>query len=144
MATTGPFLIDLAARESRTEEVEIGDDFFAALDQSEILGGRLDVRLTVRPRAGLQQVGIVLAGTVRTLCDRCLAPVEIAVEATGEIAIGYEGDEAGDDDTIRVSARETTRDIAWEVYETAALALPAMRHHAEGECDPEVAGYISE
>lgn len=144
MATTSPLLIDLTARESRTVETTLDDAFFTALDQNEILGGQVSVSLTVHPRAGLQQVGISLSGTVRTQCDRCLAPVEMPVEATGECSIGYESDEAGDDDTIRVSGRETACDIAWQVYETIVLALPIARHHAEGECDPEVAGYICE
>lgn len=144
MTTTGPFTIDLTARESRTAEATLDDAFFAALDQSEILGGKVHVSITTKPCAGLQKVSISLSGFVRTPCDRCLAPVEISVQTTGEISVGYEDDEAGDEDTIRVSARETACDISWEIYETAVLALPVARRHAEGECDSEVSAYICE
>lgn len=144
MTTTHPLLIDLTAREDRRAETVLTDDFFAGLDQQEILGGELRAIIATHPCAGLQQVELSLEGRVRTLCDRCLSPVELPVAATGRCSIGYEDDEAGDEDTLRVAARETVYDLGWQIYETALLALPVARCHARGDCDPDVAGRIQE
>lgn len=124
----------------------LGDSFFAALDQEEILGGEMSVDVHVKAAAADSfRISVKAKGQVSVLCDRCLEEVTLPVEAEEQMTLRY-GDEADaqDDgyDVTVIPFTATTYDLSWDIYEFIALALPLQRTHADGECNENMTQYI--
>lgn len=124
----------------------LGDQFFASLEQDEILGGEIEVAIHVKAQAGDSfRVSVDLHGAVRTICDRCLEEVTLPVEAHEQMTIRYGEETTEQDDEYDVTVipfTATTYDMSWDVYEFTALALPMQRTHPDGECNADMAQYI--
>lgn len=135
---------------------EMGDDFFAAFENSGILGGnaRADVRLE-KTGSGLM-LHFAIRGSVRTECDRCLEECTLPVEYEGELAVkpapGDIGDgERYDGEVMWMAPGEHEINVAQYIYESILLSLPMQRFHPDGPdgrpgCDPALlakAGIIS-
>ena len=137
MRTDESFVIDLrdVVREAQSFDFGLDDNFFVRLEQDEILGGKVSVRVDVKYSAGDAFVFNVKGeGRVVTPCDRCLAPVEIPVTFDEEMILAY-----GED----LPFSQTRYDIAWNLYEFTVLALPLQRVHDEAECDEETLTYLN-
>ena len=129
------------AKRGETQTISLTDSFFQELDQDEITGGDLQVKLNVRETAGdIFEVSIVIDGQVVVLCDRCLDELTLPVGVEDKLKI-YAGNEdlIPDDDDIRVlEGSGYVYDFSWDIYELAELSLPLQRVHKEGECNPEM------
>ena len=124
----------------------LGDSFFAALDQSEIHGGEVEVQISVRATAGESfLVKIKAQGEVRVTCDRCLEELTLPVSTEEKMTLRY-GDEADAQDesydVIVIPFTATTYDLSWDIYEFIELALPLQRVHEDGQCNDEMTQYI--
>ena len=54
------------------------------------------------------------------------------------------GDEANDDgEVVTVAANSGELDLAWYLYEAAALAIPIRHVHPDGACDEGVIRHLS-
>lgn len=123
----------------------LGDDYFAALEQEEILGGRVEVEVKVKATTtDTFDISLRAKGEATVACDRCLEPLSLPVEAKAQFTLRCTESEADTDDTdvIAIPFTATTYDLSWDIYETIALALPLQRVHAEGGCNEEVTRYI--
>ncbi|MBR1712722.1 MAG: DUF177 domain-containing protein [Alloprevotella sp.] len=148
MANPDTFHLDLrnVGTEVKTFEHALGDDFFKALEQEEILGGNIKVTLKIREAAGdIFQLDIAANGTVRTVCDRCLEEVVLPVDTAERVRLAGndEGGSDADTDTILLERNATGFNAAWLIYEVIATSLPTERTHAPGECDADMLGRIS-
>lgn len=127
-------------------QLTLGDTYFAALDQEEILGGEVEVKLHVKATAGDSfRIDVSINGQVRVICDRCLEELTLPVTADETITLRY-GDAATEQDeaydVIVIPFTANTYDLSWDVYEFIALALPLQRTHDEGQCNEEMTQYI--
>lgn len=126
-------------------ETELKDDFFAALEQDEIKGGDIKLSLQVRPAAGdIYVVKAHLEGTAVVQCDRCLDDLSLPVEVSDTLKLKF-GAPAEDDaeDMLYAEPGQVTYDFAWLAYELAETALPLVRTHEPGDCNPDMLRYIS-
>lgn len=148
MSSSETITIDLRNLENAPIDLQLtlGDSYFAALDQDEILGGEVRVAVSAKAVAGDSFLfRISVAGKVRVLCDRCLEEVTLPVETTEQMALRYgaetdAADESYDVTVIPFSAN--TYDLSWDIYEFIALALPIQRTHADGECPEDMTQYL--
>lgn len=145
MDVLSPYRIDLeaAVREAKLLTLNANNDFFAALDQQEILGGDLNVTIGVKLMSGgIFRLSIEAEGTVSVVCDRCLEPVELEVSAHDERDVASFDAIEPPVDMVSVN-RDGTYDTTWDVYETVVLSLPIQRTHEEGACNPEMLDILS-
>ena len=78
-----------------------------------------------------------------TLCDRCLDDVTLEVDVEAEMTLLF-GDVAKEFDGEEVTLqRGDELSIAQFVYDSIMLALPMIRAHKEGECNPDMIARIS-
>ena len=130
MDTTGRYKIDF--REFGDGETTLSwtldDHFFSALDEQEIEHGQLQATLRVKKKAAGFLLVIHATGIIEIPCDRCLAPMTQPIEDDGE--------------RITVPEDRPVLDIAWNLYETIALAIPIAHVHPEGECMEDVSQYL--
>ena len=106
------------------------------MESIDILGGAVKVSLAVRRANEANYFAIHCQGTIQIVCDRCLEPMDYAVEADYDLAVKY-GDEYDDsnDGVLIVPEGDNDLDVAPIVYDTVALSIPLQHVHAEGECD---------
>lgn len=126
-------------------ETELSDDFFTQLDQSEIRGGEVSLRLTVRPATDdIFTVKAEIDGVAVVQCDRCLDDLElpVAVSETLRLKFGAPADDDADD-MLYAEQGATTYDFSWIVYELVETALPLVRTHEPGDCNPDMLRYIT-
>ena len=121
---------------------ELDDSFFGVLDEQEIEHGKLTATLRVKRKAAGFLLAIHATGTVEIPCDRCLGPMTQPIEADDEIEVRL--GETYDDDGERIMLPEDQPilDVAWNLYETIALAIPIFHAHPEGECQTDVSQYL--
>lgn len=138
LAKLATFRIPLRGAKQGTDNYEflLDDDFFRAMESIDILGGAVKVSLAVRRANEANYFAIHCQGTIQIVCDRCLEPMDYAVEADYDLAVKY-GDEYDDsnDGVLIVPEGDNDLDVAPIVYDTVALSIPLQHVHAEGECD---------
>ena len=140
MSVLEQFKIDLTAltAEETPLDYELGDEFFAALDDAQVKSGSLHVSGSIRKASGFYELTLHTTGTVRVTCDRCLdlmdLPIEASLTATVKMAGAAEAT-TDDDEVIIVDERDGLLDTAWPIYESIALAVPIQHVHQPGDCN---------
>lgn len=141
------YIVDLKSMEENLYETDfsIEDDFFQSLEQEEIKGGRLDVHLRVKKLAEAFDLFFDIDGEVVIVCDRCLDDMvqPISTEAKVRVKFGSEYKDDGSD-LIVVPETEGVINVAWLIYEFAALAIPIQHVHPDGECNPEMMNILKQ
>lgn len=120
------------------------NDFFSAVQGSEIKHGLLDVALRVKRTSGAYELEFTLSGEVEVSCDRCLEPMACPIEAQCALKVVLGDDYADDGDVVTVPERDGTVNVAWNIYEFAALQIPIRHVHPDGECKGSSLGIPSE
>ena len=105
--------------------------YLSGIEKSELLGGELDVEADVTVKEGHLSVldylvNVKVNGVVQVACDRCLEPMDIAVNA--------EDDMTEDAQTIETQKHEI--DLNWLAYELTIVNLPMVHSHQTGGCNP--------
>lgn len=140
MDTIGRFKILLTdlPDDGATFEWHLDDSFFSGLDEQEIQQGDLDATLRVNRKSGAYELNISVQGEVQIPCDRCLEPMAqpIAAETTLKVQLGEAYSDDGE--LIIVPEESGELDVAWNLYETIALAIPIYHAHPDGGCNDEV------
>ncbi len=134
--------IESLIAENQHFEYDINDDFFEAVEACDIHKGSLKTTIVTQKMAQNVDLHIVIDGTIGIPCDRCLDEMEQPVHVDTHTAIIIGGDD--DSDNIFVPADARTVNIAWNVYEYIALAVPTVHTHPDGECNAEMMAKIRE
>ena len=134
------FKVDLRGMTSDTVSYQwhIDDRFFSAVQGPEIQQGQLDVALRVKRTAGAYELKFQLDGSVKVLCDRCLDYMDCPISAEHVLRAKLGSEYADDGDLIVVPEEDGVLDVAWNIYEFAALEIPLRHVHPEGECSQQM------
>ena len=90
MQSENPLHINLArlGNQPYRFEIELTDRFFADLEQEEISGGDVHAQILVKAMTDcIYQIQAQMQGRVVTLCDRCLEPLTLTVQAETELKV---------------------------------------------------------
>lgn len=109
------------------------NDFFSAVQGSEIKQGMLDVTLRVKRTSGAYELEFQLQGEVEVTCDRCLESMGQPIDAFCTLRVVMGEDFVDDGDVVVVPEREGTINVAWNIYEFAALQIPLRHVHPDCE-----------
>ena len=110
------------------------NDFFSAVQGPEIKHGLLDVALRVKRTSDVYELQFQLKGEVEVSCDRCLEPMLQPIEAHCTLKVVMGDEYADDGEVVTVPEREGIINVAWNIYEFAALQIPLRHVHPDGEC----------
>ena len=118
-----------------TSEYDLGDEFFGALDGSQLEHGALHVSVSIRKMTGFFELQFHTEGAVTVSCDRCLDDMSLDIENTGELKVKLGPDFADDGDIVVVPEDKGIVNVSWYIYEFIALAIPIKHVHAPGKCN---------
>ncbi len=129
--------IDLKALKGNeeTREYDLHDDFFEALDGSQLEHGSLHVSVSIRKMAGFFELMFHTEGSVTVSCDRCLDDMDQPIVADNRLMVKLGDTYSDDDDTVTVDENEGILDMSWFIYEFVMLAIPIKHVHAPGKCN---------
>ena len=128
MSEQNHYIIDLKRLPIGTHEfdIQLDDAFFEGLEKSEILRGKVDCKATLNLREEDYQLNIAVRGTVFVVCDRCLDPMPLEIEANDELM--NDEPEAPNDEI----------DLSWLAYEIVSINIPIVHSHQAGECNQQM------
>jgi len=131
-------------------DFKVGDKFFELVRDTEIMGGRVMVAVTMVKEERMMDLHLAINGKVKVRCDRCNEPLEIGVEGNERLILklGDRYEEVSEDvQVIPESAHQF--DLGPFLYEYIHLLLPVRRIHPEDEngnslCDPVIIKKLKE
>lgn len=97
--------------------------YFSAIEGTELLGGCVDAHAVLNLREEDYDLTVSVKGVVQVVCDRCLDPMDLPVNAEDEI----EADKAA-----------KIIDLDWLAYEMIVVNLPLVHCHQAGGCNPQM------
>lgn len=112
MSSKDAYIVPLRSvqREAVARTLHLDNEYFADLDQCEILGGDVEVEMRVRFGAGDTYLFTYKGeGTVVVACDRCLDPTTLPIVFEEELRVGYDDDNP-DADLIVIPFSQTHYD----------------------------------
>ena len=116
-------------------EYNLGDEFFGALDGSQLEHGALHVSVSIRKMVGFYELQFHSEGSVTVSCDRCLDDMEQPIESDNRLMVKLGSTYSEDDDTVTIDENEGILDVSWFIYEFIMLAIPIKHVHAPGKCN---------
>ena len=127
------YIVDLKGMQSDTVSYswQADNDFFSAVQGSEIKHGLLDVALRVKQTSCAYELEFLLKGEMEVSCDRCLEPMNLPIEALSTLKVIMGEEYADDGDVVTIPEREGIINVAWNIYEFAALQIPLRHVHEE-------------
>lgn len=132
------------AKEGKRLTIKLDEGFFAGLGQEEISDGDVLAEIAVRASAAdIYDIDLQLSGTVTVMCDRCLEPLDLKIQITDSLkAKDGEPEDSDGPELLYTEGVTPVVDLSWSIYEIIETSLPIQRMHTEGECNPEMTGYI--
>lgn len=117
-------------------EYHLDKQFFKNMESSDIRDADIKVVLEVKHRRDSYELNFHLTGQLILLCDRCLDDLPIDVDTTYQVTIQYGEDYNDDSDTLLIIPEsDNYLNVAYMIYDTAALAVPARHVHPMGKCN---------
>jgi len=129
---------------------EINNKFFDLFKESEIKEGILSVIIEAEKHASHIDLEIIIKGSVRVSCDRCLGMFDYPEECENRLVIRFgEEKEEEEADVITLPRDKNEFDMAQYIYDLINLSLPIKRIHPDDSngnstCDPVMLGMLKE
>jgi uncharacterized metal-binding protein YceD (DUF177 family) len=125
----------------------LGGAFFEHFEASPIRKGNFEVQLLLDKQNDLSTLQITIEGKYRSVCDRCLADIEIPVCAQHLLYVKSANEKVADPSLICLSPTEQELRLAGILYESICLSLPISQTIDCGAmenppCDQEVLSRI--
>ena len=140
------YKIDLKGVKDETTRLDfdLDDDFFGALDGSQLEHGALHVSVSIRKMAGFFELLFHTEGSVVVTCDRCLDDMDQPIETDNKLMVKLGDTYSEDDDTVTIDENEGILDMSWFIYEFIMLAIPIKHVHAPGKCNSAMTQKLEE
>ncbi len=124
-------------------EYHLDKQFFANMENSDIHGADLDVKLTVVYNGEFYDLDFVITGEVTLICDRCLDDLHYPIEAAYHIVVKYGEDYNDDnDEVLEIPVGDAYLNVAYMIYDTVVLAIPIKHVHPQGKCNRQMSAML--
>ena len=115
-------------------DIALNDEFFASVEKSEILSGKVAAKATLNLREDDYSLTIAVRGTVFVVCDRCLDSMPLEIEDEQEIWSEDEEEASGEGS----KAKAQCIDLSWLAYEIVSINIPLVHCHPTGGCNAQM------
>ncbi len=103
---------------------QVGASFFDHFEASPIRRGQFEVEVLLDKQEDLSTIQMMIKGSYHSVCDRCLAAIDIPVQATYNLYVKTGTDALSDPSLICISPEETELKLADVIYEYICLSRP--------------------
>lgn len=122
-------------------EFPIGKELFEEYDSSLVEDAHLTAKVVLEKGSGWMNVNCDVTGTIVTLCDRCLEPLELPMNFASTMAVKHAklGEETEvSDEFIIVDHSDGELDLKQFLYDNICINIPLRKTHRGGECNPQM------
>ena len=120
-------------------EYLLDNQFFANIGGEDIQKGKINTMLTISKKGNGFDLSFTFNGTVIVPCDRCLDDMDLPIETTAHLIVKFGKDYSEEsDEIVIIPEAEGIINLAWFLYEFAALAIPIKHVHAPGKCNKQM------
>ena len=114
MCSQETYTIDLKGltEDVTVRDFDLDDEFFRALDGSQLEHGALHVSVSIRKMTGFFDFQFHTVGSVTVSCDRCLDDMEQPIDADNHLVVKLGDTYSEDDDTVTVDENEGMLDLS--------------------------------
>ena len=146
MCSLESYKVDLKGVKDETMSLDfdLNDDFFRALDGSQLEHGALHVSVSIRKMAGFFELLFHTHGSVVVTCDRCLDDMDQPIDTDNKLLVKLGDTYSEDDDTVTIDENEGILDMSWFIYEFIMLSIPIKHVHAPGKCNSAMTQKLEE
>ncbi len=124
---------------------EVVDLFFEQYAIEDVEGGNINVDFSLEKRENMMELNFKMAGTLKTVCDRCLDPLEIDIDTNDQLLIKFGAETNSDNEELLILGPEAYQiDIAPHIYEFITIQFPLRKVHDDEDCDPAVLAKLQE
>lgn len=140
------FKINLGELENgeHTVSLSLDDEYFKAIEASDIQHGSLTTELTTRRNGDVFELKFHTVGDVTIPCDLCLDDMKQSVDTDNRLMAQFGDEYSEDDDLVTVAEDEGILDVSWLIYEFIELSIPIRHVHAPGKCNPVMMRILKE
>ncbi len=126
---------------------QIGPSFFDHFEASPVRRAKFEVEVILDKQEDLSTIQMMISGSYHSICDRCLAEIDIAVQGSYDLYVKTGTDPMSDPSLICISPEETELKLAAVIYEYICLSLPISQtidcaNMENPPCDREVLARI--
>lgn len=119
-----------------TFEYHLDKAFFQNMENADVRDADVKVVLDVNHRAEGYELHFHLTGVLTLLCDRCLDELPLELDTEYSLMVQYGDDYNDDSDTVLIIPEsDNYLNVAYMIYDTAVLAIPARHVHPQGKCN---------
>jgi len=124
--------------------------FFDLIEDSLYKDGNIKVILSLKKAMSVLLLDFNISGTVESICDYCLEPVNVIVNSQEKIYVKFgEKYDEPTEDTIVLPHGEHELDVSKIIYDLIVTSLPIRHIHefdknGNSECNPEMLKKLSE
>nr|MBP7471751.1 DUF177 domain-containing protein [Prevotella sp.] len=127
-----------------TITLQLDDDFFKALETTDVQRGDVKVDLTISRIEDVFELAFHIEGTIYIPCDLCLEDMDQFILTDNKLVAKFGAEDSEDDDMVTVAENEGILDVSWYIYEFIVLAIPIKHVHAPGKCNPAMIRMLEE
>ena len=121
-----------------TADYTLGDDFWALFENSLVPKGNVKAHAQIERKSKYFELQIDVQGHVWVPCDRCLDDVDVEINRQDDFIVKLADEDDYGEDMIYINKADGMLDLATLFYEAAALSLPVVVTHPEGECNKQM------
>jgi uncharacterized metal-binding protein YceD (DUF177 family) len=146
MCSLKNFKIDLKGLKegSTTMNFNLDDDYFKAIEASEVSKGDVNVDLSISRTNDFFNLDFHSEGMIHVPCDICLDDMEQPINTDNRLVVKFGEEYSEEDDLVTVDENEGIIDVAWFIYEFIVLNIPIKHVHAPGKCNPAMIKMLEE
>jgi len=129
-------------------EYAIGAGFFKAFENPPVQEADVQLTLTLDKKHDLIVLLFDFEGRVSTVCDRCLADIQLPISGHDQLLVKFSEETSTEDPEILLVHPESPKvDVSGLVYEFICLALPLVKVYdctsePEPPCNQETLRYL--
>ncbi|NNE29808.1 MAG: DUF177 domain-containing protein [Saprospiraceae bacterium] len=116
-------------------EFSVDQTFLEQFEASPVKEGKVACQVKLDKRPNMMVLDFDITGTVKTLCDRCLANIDLPIGGNQELIVKYEEEGARENpDYVLIEPDSSHLDVSSFVYEFVCLAIPLTKTY---DCQSE-------
>ncbi len=153
MDVLAPYRIPAAIlkSDSATYDWVLNQDFLALFDEvHEGIKGQFAVKMDLFRDAGVVTLMFSVTGIVDTICDRCMASIEMPIDAAYELLVNFGDPEDSTDEVLFIHHDTQKLDLGKHIYDFILLSvpisqrIPGCEEMENAPCDTSVLTYLKE
>lgn len=127
---------------------DIDASFFKQFEHSPIQDGEVKVELILLKQSDMYVLEFNFEGTVKTDCDRCLAPIDLPIYGEEQLLVKFSLEEESEEAEVIFINPETPKlSVAKYIYEFICLSVPIIKtYDCEADeprpCDEGMLAYL--